>query len=166
MSPGGVDPVVDLLDIASDHHADDAGMVEFGGGAAADETPVAQNGDAVGDLEHLLQPMRHEDDGEAARAQSPHGLEQSAHLARRKRRGRLVHHQHPRLLGDGAGDLDQLPLGRRKLARELQRIEVRRDLFQRGRSAAHHLRAGRGSRSGVGQRPSIKFSATVMPGTR
>ena len=46
----------------------------------AHEPPVAQHGDAVGDAEHLVQPVRHVDHADARRPQPPHGGEKPLHL--------------------------------------------------------------------------------------
>ena len=77
----------------------------------ADIVAVAQHRDAVGQGKRLLQQMRDEDDADALAADQPDPAEQLAALVRRQRRGRLVQQDHPRRMGESAGNLDQLPLG-------------------------------------------------------
>ena len=73
-----------FLDIAANHHPDHLGVVEFVGALAAGKAAIAQNGDAVGNREDLLEPVRNKDDGEAARFQARHRLEQGVDLAARQ----------------------------------------------------------------------------------
>ena len=60
------------VDLAPDHHADDAVDVDLGDVAAADEPAVAQHRVAVADLEHFLEAVRDEDDAEPLRLQVAH----------------------------------------------------------------------------------------------
>ena len=102
---------IDRPQIAPDHVADDVGLgqprgVEAGGDGAA----FTQDGDAVGDGEHLLQPVRDKDQRMALLAQPREDVEQPVHLRRRQRgRGFVKDHQ----IGvkrQRLGDLDQLAL--------------------------------------------------------
>ncbi len=56
-----------VLDAPPDHHLDEFGGVGVGDFARADIGAVAQHRDAVGDLEHLVEPMADVDDADAAR---------------------------------------------------------------------------------------------------
>ena len=69
------------VDLAPDHHADDAVDVGVGDLAAADELAVAQHGVAVADLEHLLEAVGDEDDAEALRLEVADDAEELLHLA-------------------------------------------------------------------------------------
>ena len=69
------------------------------GAMVAADAAVAHDDDAVGDREDLGQPMRDEDDRDAARLQRAHAVEQPLRLAFGQRRGRLVEDQQPRILG-------------------------------------------------------------------
>ena len=71
---------------------------------------VAQDGDAVGDLKQLFQPVRDVDDADALRPQLADHPEQMLHLAVAERRGRLVHDQDAGLGPERPGDLDKLLL--------------------------------------------------------
>ncbi len=65
---GGIGAMAEQrVDLAADHHADDAVDIGVGDLAAADELAVAEHGVAVADLEHLLEAVRHEDDAQAFR---------------------------------------------------------------------------------------------------
>ena len=68
------------VDLAADHHADDAVDGRLRDSAAADQPPVAQHRVAVADLHHLLQAVRDEDDAEALRLQVAHDAEELVHL--------------------------------------------------------------------------------------
>ena len=60
---------------------------------------VAQDGDPVGNLEHLFQPVRDEDDAQPLSLEVTDDLHEVFHLAFGKRRGRLVHDDNPGLNG-------------------------------------------------------------------
>ena len=115
-----------LAHLASDHHADDLVVVEFGCGTAPDEASVPQHGDAIGDPEDFIEPMRHEYDAEPLGLQIVHDLEQAIDLGARQGRRRLVHDEDAGILGDGPRDLDELAVGRRQAAGQVSRREVRR----------------------------------------
>ena len=77
----------------------------------ADQRPVAQHGDAIGDLEHFVETMRDIDHADAARLQRPQGVEQPVHLVGGQRGRRLVEHQHVGLHAERARDRDERLLG-------------------------------------------------------
>ena len=77
----------------------------------ADHAPVAQDHHAVGDLEHLVEPVRDVDHADAARAQPAKGREQARHLVGRQARRRLVEHQQFGVGGQRARDRHQRLLG-------------------------------------------------------
>ena len=58
------------LALLADHPLDDLGNGELGGRPCQHVAAVAGDGDAIGDREDLLQPVRHVEHGDAARAQS------------------------------------------------------------------------------------------------
>ena len=81
--------------LAADDRLDEIG---FGGGARVDrrrDLAVPQNGRAIGDLHHLVDVMRNEDDACAFGDDRAHQLEQAVDVALRKKRRRLVQHQRP-----------------------------------------------------------------------
>ena len=55
--------------------------------------PVAQHGDPVGNLEHLVETMRDIDHADAARLQRPQRGEEAVHLVGRQRSRRFVEHK-------------------------------------------------------------------------
>ena len=63
---------------------------------------IAQHGDAIGQLENLLQAVADVDDADAALPKTPDHVEEHAHLGRVKRGGRLVHDHQRSLERDGA----------------------------------------------------------------
>ena len=84
---------------------------ELVGRPRLDVTAVAEDGDRVGDLADLLEPVADEEDGDAALAQPAHGGEEAVDLVGRERGGRLVHDQQPRARRERLRDLEQLPVG-------------------------------------------------------
>jgi hypothetical protein len=80
---------------AADHRPDDAVAVEVRGVVGDDMLAVAQDGDAVGELQRLLQRMRDEDDRDAACLQAADQGEEVVLLLRRQRGGRLVEDDDP-----------------------------------------------------------------------
>jgi hypothetical protein len=70
---------------------------ELPGGGRDDVLPVAEHRRPVAQVEDLAQPMAHEQDGDAAVAQTADDREQPLHLVRRERRGGLIEDEHRRL---------------------------------------------------------------------
>ena len=85
--------------------------IEFGGWLNADESPVAQNRDAVGDPIDLFHSVADEHHRHLARLELGDDCEEPLHFALGQSRGRLVHDQHFGVDGKGARDLHQLLLG-------------------------------------------------------
>jgi hypothetical protein len=56
---------------------------------------VAEHADRVRDARHLVEPMRHVDDGDPALGKRGHEAEQRLHLVGRERRRRLVEQERP-----------------------------------------------------------------------
>ncbi len=95
----GARALVEALDVAAHHHADDGLLGEGGGLLRSDVAAVAQHRHAVGDLEDLLQPVRDVEDGLALRAKRPDDLEELLHLGPGEGRGGLVHDEDSRRRG-------------------------------------------------------------------
>ena len=72
---------------------------------------VAQHHHAIGDLEHLIEPMRDVDDADPAVAQAAQSNEQARHLVGGQAGGRLVEHEDLRLRSQRARDRHQRLLG-------------------------------------------------------
>ena len=115
----------------------------------ARDLAVAQDDHPVGDLEHLVEPMRDVDHADAARAKPPKRGEQAHHLVRRQAGGRLVEHEDLGLRGQRAGDGDQRLLGPAEALDANVRIDVGAEDVQRRRRAparrrpVHHPEAPR-----------------------
>jgi hypothetical protein len=97
--------------VASDHPADHRVDIEFGGRRGEHEPAVPHDRHPLAAREHLLQPVRDEQDGGAAAPQRHHDLEQPVYLDIGQRRRGLVHDQDPGLQGERLGDLDDLLVG-------------------------------------------------------
>ncbi len=117
-----------LLDLLPDHQPHDLPLRQAGGRQRRrDGAALAHHRDAVADREHLLQPVRDEDQTVAGVAQPRHHLEQALHLARAQRGGRLVEDDERRVERERLGDLDELTLRRGEpshLLRERQAVRL------------------------------------------
>ncbi len=94
--------------LAADHQLGQAALGGALGGDRRDLHAAPQHGHAVGDLQHLVELVRDQDDGGAARAQLAQHLEQLERLLRRQHRGRLVEHQQARVAVERLQDLGPL----------------------------------------------------------
>ena len=101
----------ELVERAPDHEPDDLRLGELIGRARLDVTAVADDGDDVGELADLLEPVADVEDGHAAVAQAADGGEEAVDLVGRECGGRLVHDQQPRTRRERLRDLEQLPVG-------------------------------------------------------
>ena len=79
-------------------------------GQGLDQLPAAQDGDPVGDVEHLVELVGDEDHRLAARREAADHLEQLLGLLRREHCGRLVEDEDVRLAIERLQDLDALLL--------------------------------------------------------
>ena len=96
---------------ASDHHRNQALVIDFVAVDGADDFAVLQHGDAIGDREDFGQAVRDEDDRGAAPFQFAHDLEQLVDFCGVQRGGWLVENEDRGRCGQRARDLDDLPLG-------------------------------------------------------
>ena len=85
---------------------------------------VAQHHHAIGDLEHLIEPMRDVDDADPAIAQAAQSDEQARHLVGGQAGGRLVEHEDLRLRGQRARDRDERLLGPAEALDAYIRVDV------------------------------------------
>ncbi len=95
--------------------------------APTDDAAVAQDGEGVGDLEHLVDPVGDEDDGVAAVAQGVQDLEEPGAVRRREARGRLVQDDELGPCAQGAGDGHEGAFGSCEVGDDGVRVEVRGD---------------------------------------
>ena len=105
-----------------------------------DRLAAAEHGDAVGDLEHLAELVRDEDDRDALAPQRAQDLEQVQGLLRRQDGGRLVEDQDVGVPVERLHDLDALLLAdsdvldeRARVHREVERLRHVGDLLLRCR---------------------------------
>ena len=115
-----------------DHVPDEVGRGEVRRRRRDDVLAVAEDGRPVAQLEHLVEPVAHEQDRDPARAQVPDDREQPLDLVGRQRRGRLVEDQDARLDRQRLGDLDELLVGHRQAADGRADVEPDVELLEQG----------------------------------
>ena len=104
----------ELVEGPADHEADELFGVEFGGWRGLDVVAVPEHGDAVRDLEDLLQPVGDVDNAYALGGKVLDDAEELADLPLGQGRGRLVHDHGPRLTHQRPRDGHDLLLRRRE----------------------------------------------------
>ena len=95
-------------ELATDHLGDELQAGQLRGEVLADEAPVAQHGDAVGEPVHLVEEVGDEQHGDTRCTDPLDDLEQLVDLPRVETRRRLVEDQHLGVDLDGAGDGHEL----------------------------------------------------------
>ena len=139
----------EIVDAPPDHVLDQACMGMVADRPGRNMSAVAEDGHAVGDCEDLVELVGDVEDRNPKGGQAPDDGEEKRDLVRRERRGRLVHDHDPRLMGEGAGDLDHLLLADRKAAGLGGRIDGEADpLEQRPGIAADRLPIDRAGAAG------------------
>jgi hypothetical protein len=128
-------------DVAAHHEPLDGGAVVLAAREFAGLATVAEHGHPVGDPHHLVEMVRHEDDGHARAPQLVEDPEQALGLVHREARGRLVEDQDARLGRERLRDLDELPLGDAEGAAERPGIDREPDAREPLRALRAHLRA-------------------------
>ena len=113
-----------LVDRPADHHRDQLALVELADRRGADTGAVAQHRHAVGEREDLRQLVADIDDADALVAQHAHDRQQLLDILFDQRGGRLVHDQDARILRQGPGDLDPLPVRDRQRADAVIDVDV------------------------------------------
>ena len=104
------------VQLTPDHHLGDGFLIGVGGLDCALILPVAQNGDAVGDLKDLFHAVRNIDDPDALALQIRDHVKEH-HLFRiRQRGGGFVKDHRLGVHGERAGDFDHLLIGNRQIA--------------------------------------------------
>ena len=94
----------------ADHHVGQGLLIGVLRLHVADVFALAEDGDAVGDREHLMQLVRDDDEGFAVGLHVAHDLEQLVRLLRRENGGRLVEDQDVGAAIEHLDDLDGLLL--------------------------------------------------------
>ena len=121
--------VGELGQLAADDHLDEGRLARLGGADRADQRAVAEDGDAIGDLAHLVQVVRDEEDGRPGCRRIADEREQHLDPLARKEHRRLVEHEHAPADADAADLLDraddrqQRPLDRLQAADDRRRVD-------------------------------------------
>ena len=100
-----------------------------------------QNGEALRDLEDLLELVGDEEDGDAAGLEVANDVEEGAHLLLRQGGGGLVHDDEPGVAYERAADGDQLLVGDGEVADRLVQVDGEADLGDGFRGDPAHARA-------------------------
>ena len=108
-------------------------------GVRRDVLAIAEHGDPVTELEHLVDAVTDEQHGDARFRQTANLPEQALHLVRRQRRGRFVHDQHTDVARHRLGDLDRLLGTDAELRGQRARIDVDLELAQDLAGPAMHV---------------------------
>ena len=123
-------------DLPADHQLREARLGRAFARDRVDLLAAAQDADPVGDLEHLVQLVRDEDDRHPTRLEVAEDLEQLERLLRRQHRGRLVEDQDVGLAVERLQDLDPLLLADREVGDQRLRVDLelerRRELANPG----------------------------------
>ena len=98
----------------------------------ADQSSVAQNGDAARHVEHLREPMTDKDDGDARGGERAHDGEQVVRLGLCERGGRLVHEDEFGVARERACDRHQLSAGNWQTPERRAEVELHAELRERG----------------------------------
>ena len=151
--------------VAADHQL---GQARLGGALRVDRADLLaapQHGDAVGDLEHLAQLVRDEDDRRRPRAVSARRTSNSSAVScGGEHGGRLVEDQHLGAAVQRAQDLHPLLLADADVLDARARVDVQAEALATARARAARRRPGRAARPCAARTPSTTFSATVMTG--
>src|SRR5579884_1229399 len=138
--------------VSTDHRARERFLRRAFARDRLDRLAAPEHGDAVGDLEHLVQLVADEDDRLAVGPQALDDLEQLARLLRRQHGRRLVEDEHVRAAVERLEDLDALLLADGDRADERGRIDGEPEL--RGELADALLGSAL-----VEQRPVVRLDA-------
>ncbi len=125
----------------ADHELDDLGHRDVGHVAGGDPRPIAQDGDAVADLHHLVEVMGDEEDADAAPGELADDAEELVGLTRRKGRSGLVEDEHARVGEQRPRNLHQLHLGDAQVLHGRVRRHVQADLGHQFLCSVTHRRA-------------------------
>ena len=112
LSPADGPLRVELLDLVADHQLDQLGGRGRGGQPGRGGAAVAEHRDPIADPADLVEPVGDVDDADALRGEPADDAEEGLDLALVEDRRGLVHDQEPDVVGEGAGDRDDLLSGR------------------------------------------------------
>ncbi len=155
--------VEEVGDLATDHHAHETLFRCLRERSGADEAAVAKHGGRRRALVDLAQPVRDEDDPDAAVSELRQPLEEALRRRLRQRARSLVEDEQPRLGRDGARHLYLLLQLDAQLADLRARIDVDAEVVERGAARRDAVRQSM-TPARRGRRPMSTFSATVSVG--
>ena len=112
------EPLLGLLELAPEHHRNELQPRQLRSRGRPDQPAVAQHRDPISDLIDLVEEVGDEDNRDAMGLEIAHDLEQNLDLVGVETGGRLVEHQHPRVVFKSARNGDQL-LNRQRIGSEL-----------------------------------------------
>ena len=121
-----------VLEFAADHHLDEPVARQAADVQRAHRLAVAHDRRPVGDLEDLVEAVADVDDGDAGGLEFADDGEEFLDLLPGERGAGLVHHDDPRPLGEGLGDLDHLLLGDGQRADRRFGIDADADAVEEG----------------------------------
>ena len=137
---GGLGRLLDQV-LAAGHQLDQPADLRLVAVQGGDRLTRAEHRDPVGDLGHLVHPVRDEQHRAARAGQGADGGEQPVAGGHVEGRGRLVEDQHLGLAQQRPADRDRLPLAQRERAG--RRGQVRAAAEQLGQHRPRPARAGR-----------------------
>ena len=112
-----------LVHRPADHEADEVGTRETAHLAAGHESPIAQDGHPIRDLEHFLESVGDEEHRPALGPQLADDVEELLGLLQREGGRRLVHDDQPGVQRERLGDLNHLPPRDAELGHRRSRVE-------------------------------------------
>ena len=136
--PGLPFELLERLELPAEHLRDELRPGELARLPLADELPVAQDGDPLGDLVHLLEEVRDEHDRDPSLLEPADQGEELRDLVLVEARRRLVEDEHVRRDVDRACDRDHLLDGERLPAERRSDVDVDPDARERVRCASTH----------------------------
>ena len=142
---------VDFGKAAADHHPDERLGIDLGNRPGSGNDAVAQHGDAVADLEDLLQPVRDVDEADALPGEPANDLEQLLELRPAEHGRGFVEYDDAGMAREGAGDLHHLPLGDAQISYPGTRIDRKPQAQQRLPAAADRFAPVDGAEPGFRQ---------------
>ena len=120
------------FDVMTDNRADEPPLVQAAARGTVDDLAIAEDGDAIAEVEHLIEPMRDIEDRDAARREVAYDRKQLLAFRTRQRRRRLVHRDQRGFTNEGFADHDEPALADRQV----------RDFRVEGKLDAHSFRGG------------------------
>ena len=117
-------PGVGLRELAADHQLGEVTGRHVGGQHLGHRAPGPDHGDGVGHLQHLVQLVRDEDDGDAPGDQPAEGVEQLVDLLGDEHGGRLVEDDDPGVAVEHLEDLGPLLVADAELGHQLVGVDV------------------------------------------